>query len=515
MSQQANISENSRRVARNTLLLYVRMFVMMLVGLYTSRVIINALGQDDFGTYGAVGGIVSLFIILTGALSGAISRFLAFELGKKEEERRLEEVFSTTVMVQLGMSLIILLLAESLGVWFLNARMNIPVGRMGAANWVLQCSIFVFIANMMGVPYNAAIIAHEKMEVFAYFSIIEALLTLGVALATRYSSFDKLITYAVLMLAVAVIVQLMYAIYASRHFGECHAKWKNTDRGILKEVASYTGWTFLGNGAAVLNGHGVNILMNLFFGVRVNSAREVTVKLEGTITKFVTNFTTALNPQITKSYASGNKGYMHELVCKGAKYSYLLLFFFVLPIVLETPILLKLWLKTYPELAVPFVRISFVSVMLNAMGNPFAYAISSTGNVKAYQIVSSVTNVMAFPLSYIAFKMGYPPQVSYWIIAVAALVVFAERVLMACSQVQMPVRKALSDVVLRVIAVTVTASVVPCLLCFLQEPGIVRMLEVVAASFVMSAAAIYLFGATPGERRAAVSFVKDKLKRKK
>ena len=214
-----NISENSRRIARNTVLLYFRMFLMLLVGLYTSRVVLNALGQDDFGIYGAVGGVVALFGILTGSLAGAISRFLAYEMGK--EEQRLEEVFSTTVLVQVVMALLVLLVAEGVGIWFLNAKMVIPDGRMEAANWVLQCSILMFVVNMLAVPYNAAIIAHEKMDAFAYIGIVEALLQLAVALTIRFSSTDRLVLYAVLMLTVALLVRFLYSWYAHRHFSEC------------------------------------------------------------------------------------------------------------------------------------------------------------------------------------------------------------------------------------------------------------------------------------------------------
>ena len=199
------------------------MFIMMLVGFYTTRVIMNALGESDFGVYGAVGGVVAMFSILTGAIAGAISRFLTYELGKKDSDQRLEAVFSTAMLVQLAMSLLVLAVAEGLGIWFLNAKMNIPDGRMGAANWVLQCSILVFMVNMLSVPYNAVIIAHEKMQAFAYISIAEAFMTLGVAVYTKYTGSDKLIVYAILMLVVAIIVRIMYGVYAKTHFPESTA----------------------------------------------------------------------------------------------------------------------------------------------------------------------------------------------------------------------------------------------------------------------------------------------------
>ena len=507
MANQAGISENSRRIARNTAFLYIRMFIMLLVGLYTSRVVLNALGQDDFGVYGAVGGVVALFSVLTGAISGAISRFLAFELGK--EKSRMEEVFSTTVAIQFALAVLVLILAEVIGMWFLNNHMVIPDGRMPAAHWVLHFSVFLFVVNMLSVPYNAAIIAHEKMEAFAYISIAEALLALGAALATRYTHQDKLIVYASLMLAVAVVIRFTYGIYARRKFPECRLRLKSVDGSIVREIGTYTGWTFIGSVASVLNAHGINLLMNVFFGVRVNAARDVTVKLEGNVSRFINNITTAINPQIHKSYASGRLDYMHQLVCKGAKYSYFLYFFFALPIILEAPALLKLWLNIVPEHSVEFVRIALVSTLFVALGTPFVNAIFATGDVKRYEIIASITNVMAFPLSYLAFKLGFAPEVSYWLVAAAYLGLLIERIAMACKQTGMKSSAVFKDVFAPAALVTVTACVLPLALFLLQEPSVARMIEVVLASFLSTALCTFFFGTTRGERDAILSKIKN------
>lgn len=507
MENKGTVSENSRRIARNTALLYVRMTVMLIVGLYTSRVVLNALGQDDFGVYGAVGGVVALFGILTGSVSGAISRFMAFELGKAE--KRMEEVFSTTVFIQIVLAAAVLLLAEGLGVWFLNAKMVIPEGRMGAANLVLQCSILIFLLNMLAAPYNAAIIAHEKMEAFAYISIAEALLALGAALATRFAGADKLKLYAILMLAVAVLVRFLYAIYAKKHFAECRFKAGKVSKPIIKEMGSFAGWTFLGNGAYVLNAQGINILFNIFFGVRVNAARDVTVKLDGNMTRFIGNITTAIQPQINKSYASGNLPYMYELVCKGARYSYLLYFFFAFPIILEAPELLRLWLGIVPEHAAAFVRIAMLASLFTAMGAPFAHAVFATGKVKIYEIVASATTVLAFPLAWIGFKLGGNPEIAYWILAAVTMVVFIERIAFARAQTGLPFRKVLSDSFAGSALASVAAAVAPLLLFFLMEPGTARTLWVVLSSFVSTAVAAFLLGATKGEREAIMGSVRN------
>ena len=506
MSNPAGISENSRRIAKNTVFLYVRMFIMLLVGLYTSRVVLNALGQDDYGVYGAVGGVVALFSVLTGAISGAISRFLAFELGK--EKSRMQEVFSTTVAIQGALALLVLVLAEVIGVWFLNAKMVIPDGRMDAANIVLHCSILLFVVNMLSVPYNAAIIAHEKMDAFAYISIAEALMALGAAIATRYASTDKLVLYAILMLSVAIATRLFYGLYARSKFPECRFRIRSIDKTVIGQIGSFTSWTFIGSVASVLNAHGINILMNLFFGVRVNAARDVTVKLEGNVSRFINNITTAINPQINKSYASGRLDYMHELVCKGAKYAYFLYFFFALPIILEAPALLKLWLNIVPDHSVAFVRIALVSTLFVALGTPFVNAILATGNVKRYEIVASITNVTAFPLSYLAFKLGGSPELSYWLVAAASLGLLAERIAFACKQTGMKLSVVLKEVFSKAAAVTIAASVLPLAIFLLQAPSLARTIEVVLVSFLSTAVCTFLLGTTPGERNAILSKIK-------
>lgn len=280
---------------------------------------------------------------------------------------------------------------------------------------------------------------------------------------------------------------------------------------MVREMGSFAGWTFLGNGAYVLNAQGINLLFNIFFGVRVNAARDVTVKLDGNMTRFIGNITTAINPQINKSYASGNLPYMHELVCKGARYSYLLYFFFAFPIILEAPELLRLWLGTVPDHAAAFVRIAMLASLFTAMGAPFAHAVFATGKVKTYEIVASATNILAFPLSWIAFKLGGSPETAYWILVGATLAVFAERVVFTCVQTGLTPRKVFSDVFVKSLSATIAAVVVPLLLFLLQEPSTARTLEVVFSSFVTTALAAFFLGSTPGERQAILNSIKNKL----
>ncbi len=511
MEKAQNISEKGRNIARNTALLYVRMFIMLIVGLYTSRVVLNALGQDDLGIYGTVGGVVALFAVLTGAVASAISRFLAFELGKADS--RMKEVFSSTVFVQIVLAVVVVILAEIAGWWFIHHKMVIPDGRTAASVWVLHSSVLIFAVNMLSVPYNAAIIAHEKMNAFAYISILEALLALGAALATRYTPHDKLVVYSVLMLGVALVVRLIYGLYARRTFPECRFRPGSVDRGVIKEIGSFTSWAFLGSAAGVLNSQGINVLMNLFFGVRVNAARDVTAKLEGNMSRFVNNITTAINPQLNKSFASGDMPYMHTLICKGAKYTYFLYFFFAFPIILEAPALLKLWLVNVPLHAVNFVRISLITMLFVSVGTPFVNAIMASGTIRRYEIIASITNVSAFPLSYIAFKLGCPPELAYCFVTLTALCVLAERIVIACRLTKMPSRMVLGDVFGRIIAVSAAAAAVPAAVFFLAGPSLLRMVVLVLLSFVCTALSAFFIGTTPGERAAIIETIKTKIKK--
>lgn len=295
-----NASENNKRIARNTLLLYFRMLFMMAVSLYTSRIVLNALGVEDFGLYNVVGGVVAMFSLLSGSLSTAISRFITYELGKGQQGN-LNKIFSSAVTIQLILAGIIILFAELIGVWFLNTQMTIPASRLLASNWVFQISLLTFVINIISIPYNACIIAHEKMSAFAYISILEAMGKLITAYFITISPMDKLIFYSLLMCGIALLVRFTYGYYCKNHFYECnyHFSW---DKQLLKQMFSFAGWNFIGTASAVLRDQGGNILINIFCGPIVNAARGIAFQVNNAVLGFVSNFMTALNPQITKSY---------------------------------------------------------------------------------------------------------------------------------------------------------------------------------------------------------------------
>lgn len=408
-----NSSENSKRIVKNTVVLYFRMLFMMGISFYTSRIVLNALGVEDFGIYNVVGGIVAMFSVLSGSLSAAISRFITYELGK-DNLLNLKKIFSSAVTIQLGIGLFILILAETIGVWFLNREMNIPTDRMLAANWVFQLSIITFIINLVSVPYNAVIIAHEKMSAFAYISIFEALGKLVIAFLIVVSPIDNLIFYAALMCVVALIIRIIYGYYCQYCFEECRYSFI-FDKTYLKQMFKFAGWNFIGASSAVLRDQGGNIIINIFCGPAVNAARGIAFQVNNAVQGFVTNFMIALNPQITKSYASGNQKYMMSLIYQGGRFSYYMLLLFSLPILVNTHYVLALWLKIVPDHTVLFVRLILIFALSESISNPLVTAMLATGRIKNYQIVVGGLQMMNLPISYLLLRIGCIPESVIWV----------------------------------------------------------------------------------------------------
>lgn len=479
----------------------------MAVSLFTSRVILNTLGVEDYGINNVVGGIVTMFSVLSGSLSASISRFITFELGKGNLQR-LKTVFSTGVNIQLGMSLLVVILAEAVGIWFLNTKMNIPVERLNAANWVFQCAILTFVLNLLSVPYNAAIIAHEKMSAFAYISVVEVTLKLIIVYMLTISPFDRLKTYAVLLLLVGAIIRFVYGYYCKRHFEECTYHFI-LNKPVLKEMTGFAGWNFFGNGAYMLNTQGVNILMNLYFGVAVNAARGVATQVDAALKQFVNNFTTAVNPQITKSYAQGDLDYMHKLVCRSAKFSAFLMMFFAVPIILETNTILTIWLKTVPDYAVIFLQwIIISSFMDTVLANSLVTSMFATGKIKRYQIIVTTIGCLVFPLSWIAFKLGFEPQVGYILYFIIYTILLFVRLYLLKDMVKIPVMMYIREVLYKLAPVIVVGFAIPGILILTMDAGWLRLILVCLLSVLVTAASEYFIGLSNKEK----DFVTEKIK---
>lgn len=505
-----SIASNNKRIAKNTIILYFRMFLMLALNLFTSRIVLKTLGVEDYGIYSAVGGIVSMFTLISGALTNSVTRFLTYELAKGGPEK-LGRVFSTSINVMFLLCIVILIVGEPIGVWFLNNKMIIPEGRLVAANWVLQCAILTFLISLISIPYNASIIAHEKMSAFAYISIFDAILKIVIVYVLYLTTYDRLIVYSVLLLVVSCLIRLIYGVFCRRHFQECKYKWIN-DKGLLKSMTSFAGWNFFGYGAKVVNDQGINLLMNLFFGVGVNAARGIAVQVKSAVTHFVTNFTMALNPQITKSYAIGDLSYMHSLIFRGAKFSYFLMLFFVIPLCLETELILRLWLTIVPEHAVAFVRLTLVAATINVISDSIIKGLHATGNIKKYMIIVGSIEILNFPLTYIAFRLGAPAEISYYIFICVYLCLVFIRVFLIKELISLQFSDYFKQVFLKCIWVTIPSLAMPLFISLMMEDSILRLFLIVMVSMISTVSFVCLWGLTKGERNIIKGYVYKVLK---
>lgn len=493
------MDSGSRRIAKNTLMLYGRMLFTMAVGLYTSRVVLNTLGVTDYGIYNVVGGLVAMFSILSGSLSAAISRFVTYELGTGNSEN-LKKIFSSAMTIQITLAALIFLLAEAVGVWFLNVKMNIPGTRMVAANWVFQFSILTFAINLISVPYNASIIAHERMSAFAYISILEAVGKLTIAFLIVFSSMDKLIFYAMLMCAVALVVRFAYRAYCKKHFEECIYQFI-FDRDLLKRMFKFAGWNFIGATSAVLRDQGGNLIINLFCGPAVNAARGIAFQVYGVISSFASNFMTALNPQITKSYAAGDRDYMMTLIFQGARLSFYMLLLLSLPVLFNTHYILELWLDTVPEHAVLFVQLVLVFAMSESISNPLITAMLATGKIRNYQLVVGGLQMLNFPVSYMLLRQGMIPEAVFIVSIAISQFCLAARLFMLRGMIALPVRKYLEKVYFNILAVTAMASVFPFLLTSKMEESFMKFIFLTLIAVASTVGSIYYIGCNKTERQ--------------
>lgn len=494
-----NESQNNRRIAKNTLFLYARMFLMMIISLYTSRVVLNALGVDDYGIYNVVGGVVTLFTVLSGSLSAAIQRFITFELGCGDKER-LKRVFSTSINVQVALIIIITILLETIGLWFLNNKMVIPDDRMYAANWLFQFSVITFAINLWSIPYNAEIIAHEKMSVFAYISIFEGVAKLIIAFLILYEPFDRLIYYGLLVLVVSIIVRFIYSWYCNRQFEECRYSFIY-DKELLKSMFGFSGWNFIGAASAVLRDQGGNIILNMFFGPAVNAARGVAMSINSTIHGFTTNFMMSLNPQITKNYASGNHDYMFKLIFQGARLSFYILFIVALPIIITAPFLLKIWLGTVPEHAASFTRLVIVFTLSECLASPLITATLATGRIRNYQLIVGGCQLLNLPVSYVLLRLGLAPESVFVVAIVISVLCEMFRLIILKNLINLSVATFLKDVYLNVIMVSVISCLLPIALSFfcpLNNGGSFTILAL--ASLLSAVLTIYFVGCTESDR---------------
>lgn len=503
-------TKNNHRIAKNTFLLYIRMLLTMGVSLYTSRVVLNTLGVVDFGIYNIVGGIVVLFSFLNAAMSSATQRFLSFELGKGAIDGA-KQVFSMSMTAHISIVFLVIVLAETIGLWFLNTQLEIPEERMIAANWVYQFSILTFCIQIIRVPYNASLIAYEKLSFYAYFSIIEVVLKLLIVFLLLYFGWDKLKLYAALTCGVMLVTLIIYKLYCNRVFTICYYSYF-WDALLYKKLMIFSGWSLFGASANVGAQQGLNILLNIFWGVAVNAAMGIADQVSSAAYGFVSNFQTAFNPQIIKSYASDDRTYFMSLIFRASKLSYFLLFLLSLPVLICTDLILEIWLHIVPEYAASFCRLIIVFLLIDALSAPLWMSVQATGKIRNYQLLMGSLILLNFPLAYIFLKLGFSPESVLFVrVAINLLTLFA-RIFYLRSRIELPAKRYINEVVLVVALVTLLALPLPLIINHYMS-NYSGLIVTTITAMLSTGLCVYVVGLKKNERDFFNRLIMDKVRK--
>lgn len=500
---------NSRRIAKNTLYLYLRMLLVMFVSLFTVRIVLNALGAEDYGINNVVGGFVTLFAFLSSTLNSASLRFFSYSIGQKNY-CKLSEYFTMSFWCYVLLAFIIIILAETIGLWFVYYKLTIPEERLSAAIIVYQCSILSFGYKLMTVPYNSLVIAHERMNLYAILGILECLSKLAVTYLLYISPFDKLITYTVLWTLMTIAIDSYYIIYGLKHFKESRIKrfWNSS---VFKEIANYSGWSLFGAVADVIRGQGINILLNIFFNPVVNAARAIAFQVNGQINQFVLNFYKAVQPQLTKSYGAGDIVGLHSLVFRSSRFCYYLILILSLPVLFESNYILTLWLKNLPDNTVLFTRLVILNAVIDSISYPLQTCISATGKIRLYQFLTGGLLILNLPMAWLLLRYGYPPEITMYISIVVSIAAQGVRLLFVKEKVHLSVRKYFYDVLLRICVVTFLSIVIPSFVFVYMNASLSRFILVVFSCIISCILSIWIVGITQNERVYFIGVIKKKL----
>ena len=496
------------KIVKNTLFLYFRMLLNMGVTFYTSRIVLQMLGVEDYGIYNVVGGLIIAFSFFSTAMSNSTQRFLTFELGQKSSTYRLNKVFSTSINIHILIALIILIGGETIGLYFLNQYMKIPADRIIAANVVYQSSLLSCCLGIITLPYNAIIIAYERMNIFAYISIMDVMLKLVVAYILYIVAFDKLITYSLLMLLVAIIPSAIYFLYDYHNFRESRYRYLK-DIPLFKSMCGFAGWNTIGNLAYIGLTQGLNILLNLFFGASINAARGIAVQLQGAIGQFSRNFQMAVNPQITKKYAAHEYREMFTLVFISSKFSFFLLFLIALPLILQTNRVLIWWLGNVPSYTVIFFKIIICISMIDVLTNPLNIAAQATGKIKIYQIFEGGTLLMIVPVSYCVLCIFHKPELVFIVHLIFAIIAQIIRLLLLKKMINLPILLYLKEVIYKILLV-----ILPTLICLyglnILFYNIINNFFICSlTSVLITMTFIYIWGLTSIEKNFLITKIKS------
>lgn len=501
-------SANSR-LAKNTLVLYLRMIIVILVNLYASRLILDSLGETDYGIYNVVGGIVSMFIFLNTAMVASSQRFIAFEQGHSDLGRQ-KRVYSTSVLIHLLIAVVVLVLAETVGLWFVNHRMNIPGDRMVAANWVYQSTVACFLLKVAIVPDTSSVVAHERMGLYAVASIVYALLLLGVAMGISHYGGDRLVLYAVLLIGIEAVNFVIYRLYCSRSFEECHYSAPR-DKELFKEMLSFAGWSFVGNFGIAMRGPGVNIVVNHFCAPAVNAARGLAYQVSSVVSNFVNNFQMSLTPQITKDYASGDRDRMMKLVVTGSRISCFLLAFIVVPLYIRAGDVLAIWLKEVPRMTEEFLKLVLLVGLVASMVGPITTALQATGNIKVFQITIAVIMLLELPLSYALMTVGVE---AYNVVFISLFIEFAAlvaRIILLNAQIKLNLFEFFFGIIGKCILVCALMFTLPLFIDRYIAHGFWGIVLLTLVSLAWSVIVVFSVGLTRGERCMLINYIKEKL----
>lgn len=510
-----DISNNNNLIAKNTLYMYLRMLFTMLVSLYASRVVLNTLGVSDFGIYNIVGGVVVLFTFINSAMSTGTQRHLSYELGKPEQGE-ITEVFSACFHIHAWLSFIVFVLAETVGLWFLNTCMNFPADRMETINWVYQFSVLGCVVNIIRVPYQASIIAYERMSFYAYMGIVEAVLKLAIVYLLLVFSVDKLLLYSVLTFSVILLVTLWFALFCHKSFNRLRIK-KVRDRWLCKKMVSFSGWTMFGSVANLGLQQGLNVIINIFYGVTLNAAVGIANQVNSAVMSFVGGFQQALNPQLVKSQAVGDKSRQFQLICESSKLSFLIMFVVAFPLLINLDLVLSLWLGEYPPHTGSICSLIIIGALIECLSGPLWVTIFATGNIRTYQMVISAILLMNVPISYIGGRFGMSPEGMFLVRNIIYILAFFSRLVFLRKMISLNVPLFLKRVVIPIIKV-LCLVVVP--ISFIIRGNLITLssslMTLVGQTtliFVYEMLITYFFGLRSNERKYVMNGIKGKLKR--
>ena len=501
---------DNKRIAKNTALLYIRMILLMAVTLYTSRVILAVLGVDDYGIYSLIGGIIALFTFISHSLVSAMQRFFNVALGKGDAERY-HRVYVMGYNIFFLFSAFLLIVGETVGLWFVNNKLNIPAGRETAAFWVYQISIITLIVQLLRTPDNASIIAHERMNFYAYISVGEALIKLGIVFLLKLFSFDKLILYVLLYMAASAVINLIYKVYCNRKFVECRYNWL-WDKALFKEMLSFSGWTLLSNGSRTVTMQGENIFLNHYYSVSVNAARGVAAQVYNAVNTFLANFQTAFKPQLTKSFAAGETREHFSLLFRSSKFSFYLLLVLVIPIIFNLDSLLGAWLVEVPQYTKEFCVYVLLAYLADALASPLGTSISANGNIKGLQISIAVVFVIQLFASFFALRAGWPPYIVSVFILVSHTIHYVFYIYFCKKLCNLDLGDYFKRVLLPLIPICVVAPILP---FFLQRfsTGIWWALGLCVIDVLWVLLFVWLIGMNKEERLYILTMVNNFVKR--